>query len=70
MWKNTLQYSHNIRPINIAHIFPDLNYIALMPLGKLCDDGFKIELMQENINIMKNQKVVICGYRNHKTGLW
>ena len=41
-----------------------------MSLGNFCNGRYIIILIQENINVTKPQKVIICVHRNHGTGLW
>ena len=39
----------------MTHIFLDLNYGALVSLGKLCDYGCIVEPTKENINVTKRR---------------
>ena len=53
-----------------THILPNLKSASLLSMGQLCDDGCKIELTKEKINISKKNRVILQGTRNQEDGLW
>ena len=51
-------------------ILPKLTSSNLISLGQLCDDDCEIILNKNIMKAMKNNKVILEGYRNKKDGLW
>jgi hypothetical protein len=51
-------------------ILPKLTSSNLISLGQLCDDDCEILLNKHEMKAMKNNKVILKGYRNSKDGLW
>lgn len=52
-----------------AHIFKELKS-PLLSLGQLCDDGCEIKLSSTKLTALKNNNIILQGYRNHHDGLW
>ena len=53
-----------------AHISEDLTENPLVSLPVLADNGCIISLEKTSIDIRRNGKEVMKGYREKKTGLW
>ena len=53
-----------------GHILSNLNSSSLIALGPLCDDGCKVVLTDKTLAAVKNNKVVLRGYRNRTDSLW
>ena len=53
-----------------ANIFKDLHSASLISLGQLCDDGCTAILDRKQIQVVKDQHVVLKGRRNWMDGLW
>ena len=53
-----------------AHVFPNLLSASLLSLGQLCDDDWKIYLDRKNMQVTKDNKLVLMGTRNFQDGLW
>ena len=51
-------------------ILPHLKSSSLISLGQLCDDNCQILLTKKNLFAMKNEKLILQGYRNYSDGLW
>ena len=51
-------------------ILPKLTSSSLISLGQLCDDNCDILLNKNEMCAIKNNKIILKGYRNHKDGLW
>ena len=51
-------------------ILPGLHSANLISLGQLCDDGCYVLLSAESLCAIKNNKVILQGYRNPNDGLW
>jgi len=53
-----------------AKILPDLKSVSLISIGKLCDDDCNVIFEQHKMEAIKNDKVILKGYRNFSDGLW
>ena len=53
-----------------ALILPKLSSSNLVSVGQLCDDGCEIILNKYELTAIKNNKVIVKGYRNKHDGLW
>ena len=53
-----------------VNIIPKLNSSSLVSLGQLCDDDCNILLHKKVMYAIKNNKIVLTGYRNPNDGLW
>ena len=52
-----------------AYVLKDLN-TSLISLGHLADDGCTIVLTKKQLQVFKNYKKIIQGFRNKTDGLW
>ena len=62
----TPQLSHAARK---AHILPAMNNRALISVGQLCDDGFRVNFYEQFVFIQKG-KLLLTGCRERNTGLY
>ena len=53
-----------------AHILPGLKNSSLLSLGQLCDDGCQILLDKKALFVVKEDELVMEGYRNEGDLLW
>ena len=53
-----------------ANIIPKLSSSSLISLGQLCDDDCNIILHKKVLLAVKNDEIVLKGYRNYNDGLW
>ena len=53
-----------------ATVLPNLKSSSLISLGQLCDDDCKVLLDKKELNVYKDDQVVLTGYRNPRDGLW
>ena len=53
-----------------ALIYPQLKSDSLLSIGQLCDDGCTAVFDKENLNIYKQNELVLKGNRNKQDGLW
>lgn len=53
-----------------AYIYPKLQSASLISVGKLCDDGCDVTFRKHDVQAIKNNNVILKGYRNWKDGLW
>ena len=53
-----------------ALIYPQLKSESLLSIGQLCDDGCTAVFDKENLNIYKQNELVLKGNRNKQDGLW
>ena len=53
-----------------ATVLPNLHSSSLISLGQLCDDNCKVILDKKELNVYKDEQVLLKGYRNSKDGLW
>ena len=53
-----------------SHIFDGLHNASLIPLGHLCDDECISILDKNEINILKDSKLISKVHRNQSYGLW
>ena len=53
-----------------ALIYPHLKSESLLSIGQLCDDGCTAVFDKENLNIYKQNDLVLRGNRNKQDGLW
>ena len=53
-----------------SHVFDGINIPSLISLGQLYDDEFIAILDKNEINILKNNTVVLRGHRNRTDVLW
>ena len=51
-------------------VFDNLHSSSLISLGQLCDDNCDIVLTKTDLKVIKNNKIVLSGFRNHNDGLW
>ena len=51
-------------------VLPKLTSSNLISLGQLCDDNCNIILNKKEMCAIKNNKIILKGYRNLKDGLW
>ena len=51
-------------------ILPGLHSSNLISLGQLCDDGCSVLLSSSTLSAIKDNKVILRGYRNPSDGLW
>ena len=54
----------------MATVLPNLHSSSLISLGQLCDDNCKVTLDKKELNVYKENTVVMRGFRNTKDGLW
>ena len=54
----------------MATVLPNLHSSSLISLGQLCDDNCKVTLDKKELNVFKENTVVMRGFRNTKDGLW
>ena len=53
-----------------VHVFKGIQNSSLLSIGQLCDDDCVAVLKKKDINIYKDDKVIISGTRNFYDGLW
>ena len=53
-----------------ATVLPNLQSSSLISLGQLCDDDCKVLLDKKELNVYKDNQVLLRGYRNPTDGLW
>ena len=53
-----------------ATVLPNPHSSSLISLGKLCDDDCKVLLDKKELNVCKDEKVVLKGYLNKRDSLW
>ena len=53
-----------------VHIIPKLSSSSLISMGQLCDDDCDVHLRKEDMDVKKDNKVIIRGLRNKFDGLW
>ena len=53
-----------------VHVFNGIQNSSLLSIGQLCDDDCVAVLKKRDINIYKDDKVIISGTRNYYDGLW
>ena len=53
-----------------AKILPALKSASLISIGKLCDNGCKVQFEKNNMNVIKNDKIIMSGTRNKTDGLY
>ena len=53
-----------------TYIFPELTNSSLLSIGQLCDNGCQALFDTNKLYIIKNNKVILQGYRNYRDGLW
>ena len=53
-----------------AIVLPNLQSSSLISLGQLCDDNCVVTLDKKNLQVKKNNKVIMNGIRNKNDGLW
>jgi hypothetical protein len=53
-----------------AHVFDDLHSGSLLSIGQLCDDDCIALFTKYNVQIIKNDQVIIKGPRSPHNGLW
>ena len=53
-----------------AYVLPNLKSASLIALGQLCDDGCKVVLSPERLDVVKNNKIILKGHRNRRDDLW
>ena len=53
-----------------AKILPNLKSASLISIGKLCDDGCKVNFDEHGMDVIKNNKVIMHGTRNKRDGLY
>jgi hypothetical protein len=53
-----------------VHIFKDLQSASLISLGQLCDDNCVVTLDKNELQVKKNNKLLLKGTRNPSDGLW
>ena len=53
-----------------AHLLPGLSHISLLSIGKLCDAEFTAQFDNNNVTIDHNNKIILHGTRDFRTGLW
>ena len=51
-------------------ILPKLRSSSLISMGQLCDDGFEVVLTQNDLTVVKGNKIILRGKRNPTDGLW
>ena len=51
-------------------VFNNLQSSSLISLGQLCDNDCVIHLNKHELKVIKNQEVVMRGFRNQQDGLW
>ena len=53
-----------------AHILPNLQSASLISIGKLCDDGCRVQFGKHSMNVFKNNDLILQGTRNIHDGLY
>ena len=53
-----------------AYVLPNLKSASLIALGQLCDDGCKVVLTPDRLDVVKNKKIILTGHRNRHDDLW
>ena len=53
-----------------AHIIPGLQSASLLSMGQLCDDDCEVRLRKNDMEVHKDNKVILLGKRNYTDGLW
>lgn len=53
-----------------ATIYPGLTNESLLSIGQFCDDNCMGLFTKTAVYIIKNNKILLHGYRNKKDGLW
>ena len=66
-----LPLSNNIsKQGRTAKILPELKSASLISIGKLCDDDCQVYFDKRNLQVRKNNKLILQGKRNYKDGLY
>ena len=67
----TIPLSHKLSiKAKEATVLPNLHSSSLISLGQLCDDDCKVLLDKKELNVYKDDEVLLKGYRNPTDGLW
>ena len=53
-----------------GHILRNLKSASLVALGPLCDDGCTVVLTEKDLAVIKDNQVVLRGWRNRRDNLW
>ena len=53
-----------------AHVFKNLNSASLVSVAAMCDDGCEVVFDKHNAFIIKDNELVLQGYRNWNDKLW
>ena len=53
-----------------TYIHPLLKNTSLISIGQLCDDGCTATFNRESLQVKKNEKLILQGFRNYQDGLW
>ena len=53
-----------------AKILPELKSASLISIRKLCDDDCQVYFNKENLQVRKNNKLILVGTRNDRDGLY
>ena len=53
-----------------AHLLPGISHSSLLSIRKLCDAGCTSRFDNNNVTIDHNNKIIIYGTRDLRTGLW
>ena len=53
-----------------TNIFDTMSLSSLISLGKLTDDDCTVSMNKSILQVRKNNKVILLGYRNKDDGLW
>lgn len=54
----------------VAHIFPKLTSASLLSIGLLCDHGCTAVYTNQQVQILKQNKIILTGTRSPITKLW
>ena len=61
---------HLSKQAKTAVVLPNLTSSSLISLGQLCDNGCKVNLDKNSLNVYKDSKLIMEGTRNKINGLW